>query len=449
MVKKVLFTYGHARDSRSWGMFGEILSRLLNNSDYEVYWLRCNKKFAGRCWYSTHSHLGYCKKCVDKCSEIADLIGLDKDHIIDIRNYKVQKFPVFKTIDELIHFDIDGYNLGLSSASTIMTITRDYKFNLKKYKNHVNKILEEEFIILENVKALFTKYKFDEIHVFTGRTPVTYPFISYAQKNKIPFVVYEAGAKSNKLRIDKNTTPHDFYNLKNCIRKAWDTAGKDRELIAQKWFDERRAGKFQAIESFTKDQIKNLLPSNWDESKENIAFFNSSIDEIYAFDSWKQPFFDTDTDVINAILEHYKNDTSKHFYLRVHPNLTNAKKNQTTQIKEIENLKRKYKNLTVIEPDDKIDSYALVDAASKVVTCGSSVGCEATYWGNISILFGKTQYENDGCTYNANSFEELYELLDRKDLLPKPKETTYPYGYYNEIFGEDYKYFNNNGELLK
>ena len=441
MTKKILFTYGHARAIYSWKMFGEILARLLNNPEYEVFWLACQGNFSGACWYSTKSHLGYCNKCKNNCRLIANYLGINEKNIIPIKKYKKLKFKKFNSMQELINFKYDKYNLGLSAASTLMTITRDYNYDLKKYKKNIDNILNTEQIILHNVIDYFEKYHFDEIHCFTGRTPTTYPLITYAQTNDIPYTVYEAGSKPDKLRIDVNTTPHDFYNLKNDIKKVWDRATVDRAEIASKWYEDRRAGKFQAIESFTKDQCKGLLPKDFDTNKENIAIFNSSADEIFAFDSWKHPLFDKDNDIIEKVLEHFKNDKTKHFYLRVHPNLTQAKKNKTSQIREINQLKKRYKNLTVIEPDEKIDTYALVDAANKVLTFGSSVGCEATYWNKISILAGKTQYEDDGCTYNATSFEELFELIDAKDLKPKPKETAYPYGYYNEVYGEKYKYF--------
>ena len=67
------------------------------------------------------------------------------------------------------------------------------------------------------------------------------------------------------------------------------------------------------------------------------------------------------------MLERYKNDENKRFYLRVHPNLTRAKKKNTTQMRELYELKNEYKNLILIEPDAKIDTYALIEACDKVL----------------------------------------------------------------------------------
>jgi len=132
---------------------------------------------------------------------------------------------------------------------------------------------------------------------------------------------------------------------------------------------------------------------------------------------------------------------NKHFYLRIHPNLARAKRKKATQLVQIEKLNRKYDNLTVIAPEEKIDTYALMKAASKVVTAYSTTACEATYWGTVAILAGKAPYDELDCVYIANSMDELYKYIDDKDLKPKPRENTYPYGYYNLTRGMAMKYF--------
>ncbi len=442
MVKKnILFTYGHARAPQSWGMFGEILKRLLDNPEYEVYLLDCNGNFPGYCWYGTCSKIGYCSKCLKPCHKIAQMTGLKKENILKIKKLNIPQIPKFSFLDEALHYDYKGYNIGLSPVSSIMTITRDYDYSLKKWGKHLAKIFKIECIILENIFKYNKEFHFDEIHCFTGRTPITYPLVSFAETNKIPYVTYEVGANINKLGIYNNTVVHDFDNLKKDIKTLWNEAGDDRNQLAEEWFHNRRVGKFQAIESFTKDQVKNLLPENFDFNKQNIVFFNSSIDEIYAFDCWKHPFAKTENELLENLFEHYKDDSDKHFYLRIHPNLTISKKNNTTQIREIRKFKDKFKNLTIIEPDEKIDTYALMDSCDKVVTTYSTTGFEATYWGKVSIFAGKAPYEDLDCAYQAKSYDELYALIDNPNLKPKPKENTYPYAYYNETFGEDYKYY--------
>ena len=238
---------------------------------------------------------------------------------------------------------------------------------------------------------------------------------------------------------------HKFYDRKEYVSLVYnnpDVSPEEKARIAQKWYTDRRAGAIQfAGFSFTADQIKDYLPEGFDFNKENITFFNSSIDEVYAFEGWEHPFVDNENVLLEKLLEHYKDDKEKHFYLRIHPNLMGAKRKNSSQIVQIREIVKKYNNITLIDPDKKIDTYALIQASNKILTAYSTVGCEATFWGAVSILAGKAPYEDYDCAYIAHSMEELFKLLDDKNLKPKPKENSYPYGYFFHEFGEPSRYF--------
>ena len=439
--KKILLMSGHSRSAFKWGMVGEVAKRLLEDDTLDVYYLDCNNCISTPCGLNPKKHWGYCKKCSDVCLKILKQTGFKDENILKMQRFSSPKFDDIKNIQDAIDFEYEGYNYGLGPASCIMTLTRDYSFDIKKWQKTLKGYLATEYTVFKNIEKFNDIYHFDEIHTFNGRMPVIYPCVSFAKKHNIPYVVYERGANINKLRVIKNNVPHDFNYLKDDIAYYWQNASENKVELAEKWFTDRRGGSYQAIESFTKKQVTDRLPVGFDTNKENIAIFNSSIDEVYAFDSWKHPFADTENVVIEALFEHYKDDDSKHFYLRIHPNLTKAKKNKTTQMREINEFKKKYRNLTVIEPDEKIDTYALIEACNKTVTSYSTVGFEATYWGAVSIFAGKAPYEDLNCAYQALSLDLLYNLIDNKELKPKPKENTYPYAYFNQVYGDDYKYF--------
>ena len=369
------------------------------------------------------------------------IAGIKDENILKMQKYKTPDFPTFDNTLDAVHYEYEGYNIGLGAASCIMTITRDYAFDTKKWDKVLKKFLNTEFQVLKNIEEFHSQYHFDEIHNFNGRMPFNHPAVLFAEKHNIPFYIYEMGSTRDKIGVFVNDVPHNLGCLKKQVKEYWDKAPENRDEIGKTWFEEKRKGISRVFDSFTKSQKQNSLPKNFDEQKENIVFFNSSIDEVYAFDSWKHPFADTENEIIEEVLEHYKDDNNKHFYLRVHPNLARAQKKKATQLVQIEKLNKKYDNLTVIGPKEKIDTYALMQAASKVVTAYSTTACEATYWGAVAILAGKAPYDELDCVYIAHSMEELYKYIDDKTLQPKPKENTYPYGYYNLSNGTPLKYF--------
>lgn len=443
-MKRILIFNGHARTPNRWGMFGEVIKRLQESPDNDIYYLDCNSAIKTPCGLNKSHHWGYCNKCNKPCLKLLKYINFDESHILKMSKVNKENFPNFKSIKEALMYNKDGYNYGLAAVSVIMTLTRDYNFEIKKWNNTIKKFFQTEYTVFKNLEHFMKLYNFDEIHTFNGRMPVMYPCVEFARKNDIDYVVYESGAKINHLLVIKNKVPHDFNFRKQELKVSFENKNikmEEKVNLANKWFKDRRAGKFQAMESFTKDQIKDFLPKDFDISKENIVFFNSSIDEVYAFDSWKHPFAENENEILEKLFEHYKNDENKHFYLRIHPNLTKAKKKHVTQIKQINEMKKKYKNLTVIEPDDKIDTYALMEVCDKVLSTYSTTAFEATYWGKVAIIAGIAPYEDLDCVYKANSMEEFYNLIDDKNLTPKAKENTYPYAYNLETYGEKYRYY--------
>ena len=441
-MKKILLLDGWARMGFRWGLKGEILKRLLEDENNEIYYLECGNAIKGYCHLNKKGHFGYCYRCKMGSKKILEEINSDRIKVLTMQKFKTPDFPKFDSIKNLISYDFEGYNYGLAPASSCMSMTRDYAFDIKKWSRTIQKQLQTEYIAIKNIEKLDAEYNFDEIWTFNGRIPLNYACISYAKKYNKPYVTYEIGGSIDRIYIMQNTVSHDMNNRRKEIIEYWDNGTENKVEIAKKWYNDRRKGKYQSIASFTKDQKKDLLPEGFDENKENIAIFNSSMDEIFAFDTWKLPFTDTENEILTAVFEHFKDDETKHFYIRIHPNLLKAKRKKTTQICEIENLRGKYKNVTIINPDDKVDTYALLDAVDKVMAVYSTIGCEATYWGTTSILAGVAMYDVYDCTYKATSMDNLMELINTPDLPPKQKEMSYPFAYYYSQLGEKCKYYN-------
>lgn len=440
-MKNILFFNGKAIYPWRWGLKAEALKILQEDSENELFALDCNKCVDGYCWRDNRRNRFDCRKCIQMNRIVAQEAGVKHKNLLKLKRIKSPKFPNFKNIQEALNFRYEGYELGLGPVSTLMSNTRDYNFNIFWANRYLKKHMHAVYTVIKNLEELHEKYHFDEIHTFNGRLTIQYAAISFAKKHNLSYTIYDRGANINKIEIIKDEWLHDFYLKKRNIKSYWENASDDKYEKAIQWFNDRRDRKYQSFASFCLKQEVGLLPSKYDKDKEKIVFFNSSIDEINAFESWKHPFAKNENEVIEKILEHYKNDKTKHFYLRVHPNLGEAKIKKTSQIREINKLARKYKNLTVIEPDNKIDSYALIEFADKVLTSYSSIGCEANYYGKPVIIAGKSIYEDLDCAYKANNYDELFELIETKDLKPKPKENSYPFGYYFQTFGRDCKYF--------
>ena len=76
------------------------------------------------------------------------------------------------------------------------------------------------------------------------------------------------------------------------------------------------------------------------------------------------------------MLEHVRNP-EYHFYLRIHPNLTNVHFEYREKLLALEEI---YPNITVIDAPSPISTYALMDVADKIIVFGSTAGAESVFW---------------------------------------------------------------------
>jgi hypothetical protein len=178
------------------------------------------------------------------------------------------------------------------------------------------------------------------------------------------------------------------------------------------------------------------LPASLDRKKHNIAVFTSSEDEFVAIgDQWQNPVYRNQIEGIQRISGDLRKFAEIDCFIRLHPNLRGLANESVSAVLHVH-----AGNVHVISPDSPVSSYALLNAADKVVTFGSSMGIEATYWDKPSVLAGQSFYRNLGSTYNPNSHQDLMRML-MDDLKPADKLGAMMYGYFFATFGLPYKHF--------
>ena len=142
--KKILYFMGHARCTREWGMLGEIIKTLQDNSNNDVFYLDCDNAVSGYCWLTENYHLGYCSKCLNNCRKVLKHLKFPKEKCLKMRRYKVPKIPTFRTIQEALDYEFDGYHIAFGAISCLMTALRDYSFDVFKYRTKLRKFIISE-----------------------------------------------------------------------------------------------------------------------------------------------------------------------------------------------------------------------------------------------------------------------------------------------------------------
>lgn len=359
---------------------------------------------------------------------ISEFISSDINDILnsiqfDYKNIKELKLVRYKNVD-----------IGYGAVSTYVTLTRNLEAQVDhELKLYLDYILRSEVLLIEVINKLLLAHTPDKIIFHNGRFAQYRPLLNICQNNKIDYLCTEGILLNNGI-VQKNNfyncIPHKSSSYTQKMHDFWINNESDhcnREIIARSFYENRRYGKFAGDTIYTKSQIQGLLPSNIQSDKEIICIFNSSEDEYFSIDQELDDscLYENSFVALRAIFNHYKNDRKKHFYVRIHPNLSQVKYNYHTRLYSLN-----YDNVTIINAKSNISTYSLIDIASKVIVFESTVGIEAAYWKKPVISLSQTLYSELNIAYQPQSEIELWSLIDNKELPSMYSENVLKYGFF-------------------
>jgi hypothetical protein len=346
-----------------------------------------------------------------------------------------------------IYWDQNKFDVGWAIVSTFVSSTRDItnKINFKS-KNRLIQNYQDSVIAYEATNNFIKLQKPDKIVIFNGRLFETRAVLRSCQQLKIDCDVLEiCGYELKNWIIYPNSLPHDLGVYTKKLNELWDKEEKEskKTKIADNFFHLRRSGDRTNDRSHIDIQKDQLLPDNFNRAKKNIIIFNSSEDEIFSIGPDWTKTYETQLDGIKAICEILRAKEEFHVYLRLHPNLRGVESEFLTDLLKIEGL---YRNVTVIPPDSPISSYELLDNAYKVVTFGSTIGVEATFWGVPSMTLSDCFYSTIGATYNSAIDNLENFLID--EVVPKSKTLALKYGFYQMNAGTKFENWTHNSSEI-
>ena len=204
---------------------------------------------------------------------------------------------------------------------------------------------------------------------------------------------------------------------------------KEKELVGRSFFESKYNHTFSGDKDYTINQVASKMPDNWDKSKKNYVIFNSSEDEFTAIgDEYdKSKVFRTQYEGILYIANFFKDRDDVNVYLRIHPNLSNIRYRYHT---DLLGLADQFCNFYVIRGDSNVSTYALMQAADKVITFGSTTSLEASYMGKPVITLCRNSLSGIDICYEASSVEEVRKLLMADELKAKPQTESIKCGYF-------------------
>lgn len=426
----------------------EIAQRHLDRGD-SVHFLVCNSSIPA-CDYAGHHNAASCLKCIERrddgidkltpsptTHEVLNLTERDKSILRGLpKSFESQK--------ELRAFSVEEFDVGMAVLSTLFSKTRKLRLDVSgSLSQLVRDMIHTGVGIYLSTRNHLRELSPDRVYVFNGRFNTVRAVLRACQETQVDCYTHDRGHDLDHFEIYENTLPHDLSHIREKIDRYWQRADSDvRRTEGERFYEQRAEGYIPNWQSYTEDQEEGALPEGLNREKHNIAVYPSSEDEFAAIgQEWSNPVYSDQLSGLKKIISDLEEDKEVHLYVRIHPNLEGVDNVQTRGLLELEDRTR----VTVIPADSAVSSYALLHASDCVLTFGSTMGIEATYWRKPSVLAGTCFYRELGGTYKPESHKAVVALLKDRSLEPKPTEPALKYGHYQATKGMPFQYFEPDG----
>jgi len=438
MVKKTLFLSLQALSPMHQATEVELIKKALKEGE-EVWLMYCGAKLSTCSFNPTHNLIG-CAMCTSRAVHWAEKAGIPTERLVKInRDLFSENFPLKfpETMKALMNLCVGGVNIGRGAASSTISILREYNLNFAgRHRDLIELQLCNALGAFRNYEAALDQIQPDRVVLFNGRHSELWPMIGLCVQRGVDYATHERGGNNQLYEVFEKSLPHSIAARRKIMDETWESAPIDvRREAALNWYRAKRRGTHTNDKNYLGKQSVGILPRGFDATKHNIIIFNSSEDEMQAIPEWKTPLFRQQNEVIVRVLGTLAKRSDIHIYIRMHPNLIGVDNQQTKELYVLSQ-----SNLTLLRPEDSVDTYALLEAGDVVLTFASSAGVEATFWGTPSILFGRAFYEGDDAVYQPGSFRALIELLCTRSLATKNRDNVLKYGYFVSHYGDEYEY---------
>jgi hypothetical protein len=335
------------------------------------------------------------------------------------------------SLQALKSYHLEGFPVGMSIFSTIVSRTRNPYPSLKEHKSFVHDLIVMTRRMFYEIRGFIRKNRIEKLYVLNGRRASQAPAVFAALEAGIEYATFESGHSVNDHFVClENMFIHDVEATKAAIEEYWQAGGEyeDKANIADEFYYARRYGSSEDVPErrFTEHHVSGMLPEGLGSRRRTIVAFTSSEDEIAADPHLENPIYEDQVDGLTRILQDLGSDSETEIIVRVHPNQANVKNPYMDKLYGLE----QHENARIVRAESRVDSYALMERADIVLIFNSTMGIESAYYRKPTVLVGRAVYEDLKSCYRAESHQQVMDLLRTRDLQALDIRGAQKFGYY-------------------
>ncbi|MGI9517230.1 MAG: hypothetical protein ACR2NP_09300, partial [Pirellulaceae bacterium] len=126
-----------------------------------------------------------------------------------------------RTIDELKRHEVDGFDLGYATLSSLVSLTRDPQPDLQQQNAAVTDISDNALRVWRAMNRLLDRQRPDRVYVFNGRFATLRAVLRACQKAGVDCFVHERGCDTRHFQLFKNRLPHEIDQVDLRMREHW------------------------------------------------------------------------------------------------------------------------------------------------------------------------------------------------------------------------------------
>ena len=340
-----------------------------------------------------------------------------------------------KDTESIFKFHYDGVDFGDIVKGVMFRYYKSLKFGSDSFEV-AKKFLITSLTNYFKVRELNTLNKYDYVLFSHGIYCTWQPVVSYCKKNNIPFVCYDRAKVKGECNFNLNV-PSPVWD----ISAAWERL-KNYNLNTEEL---NRVGNYLKERELQKGDVYSY---NFSEKESDIAALkeklniasNATVITVFTNLIWdaanvsRDIAFSSPLDCIKKTIDYYLDKKDVHIIIRSHP----AEKVLGTKERYGELVRGLFENelptnVTIIEPEQNINSFSVLELSDIGIVHTSTVGLEMAIEGKPVILISETHYRDKGFTYDALSesdyFSKLDNLIATKELMPNQIELAKKYFY--------------------
>lgn len=379
------------------------LAHTMQQGGAHIFALTCDGSFN-----SCYSKILKDKGCLTECSKC--IIG-------GVRSFPFQNISSIKKItSSQILSDGELEQSLSSSAATLTRIACENDLNDSQLKNIREQLKKNAFATFHSTIRWIEDNKLDAVICFNGRMDMTRMITLACERLGVPYITHERTWFGHGIQLIPNGNCLSLipinqltssYENKPLLQHQAELAG---DLLA------RRFLKSNDLEwrVYNRAAEKTVWPV--EHSGERILLLPSSWNEFAMHPEWKTEWKDP-LDALDAFFETY-HVSANQIVLRCHPNWAeNIGRINGNKISKHYLDWAKKRGIYCIAPDQKVDTYDLIQEADTVVLNGGSSAIEAAACGKIVFNLGHMTYETAKFCHTMTSYSDFSTAISNSKLL--------------------------------